>query len=442
MQYKQSLTAAYTTGQSNLIAASATAIKLKYQHHNQNKIKMKTKLLIVFTTLYSITNAQTAWTQKADFGGTGRAGAVGFSIGAKGYIGTGTEGGGSSGPNRNDFWEWDQSTDTWMQMADFAGTARSYAVGFSIGTKGYIGTGYDGTDKKKDFWEWSQSNNTWIQKASFGGTARYCSVGFSINSKGYIGTGYDDTGSTRNDFWEWDQAGDTWVQKTAVGNVARGEAVGFSIGAKGYIGTGQDASSVLMKDFWEWDQTAGSWTQMADFGGTARRNAVGFNVDTKGYIGTGYDGAGSKKDIWEWDQANNVWLQKTNFGGTTRSQAIAFSIGTVGYVGTGNPGNATKDFWAFDPSVVTGINEVKIDNSISVYPNPFSLETTLKTSSTLENATLTVYNSSGQQVKQSENISGQTITFQRDNLPGGLYFISVTQENKIIVIDKLVITDN
>lgn len=404
---------------------------------------MKRKLLITFIALYGIATAQSNWTQKADFGGTGRAGAVGFSIGTKGYIGTGTESNSSSGPNKNDFWEWDQLTDTWTQMANFAGSPRSYAVGFSIGTKGYIGTGYDGTDKKNDFWEWNQSNNTWIQKASFGGTARYCAVGFSVNTKGYIGTGYDNTGSVRNDFWEWDQTSDTWVQKANIGNVDRGEAVGFSIGSKGYIGTGLSGTATLLKDFWEWDQLAGTWTQMADFGGTARRNATGFNIGTMGYIATGYDGVDSKKDIWEWDQVNNVWLQKTNFVGTKRSQAIAFSIGAVGYVGTGITLNSAdaKDLWAFDPSVVSGINEVKLDNSFSIYPNPFSSETHLKASVNLKNATLTVSNSLGQQVKQIEDISGLTATFYRNDLPKGVYFISLMQDNKILTVDKLIIID-
>ena len=33
------------------------------------------------------------------------------------------------------------AADTWTQKADFGGTARDSAVGFSIGSKGYIGTG-------------------------------------------------------------------------------------------------------------------------------------------------------------------------------------------------------------------------------------------------------------------------------------------------------------
>jgi hypothetical protein len=42
--------------------------------------------------------------------------------------------------------------DSWTQKDDFGGTVRSNAVGFSIGGKGYIGTGSDGSFCK-DFWE-------------------------------------------------------------------------------------------------------------------------------------------------------------------------------------------------------------------------------------------------------------------------------------------------
>ncbi len=52
--------------------------------------------------------------------------------------------------------ESDCTPDTWTQKADVGGTARNAAVGFSIGTKGYIGTGGDGRFAKKDFWEYCQ----------------------------------------------------------------------------------------------------------------------------------------------------------------------------------------------------------------------------------------------------------------------------------------------
>jgi len=59
---------------------------------------------------------------------------------------------------------------------------------FSIGNKGYIGTGYD-PSYKNDFWEYDPTANNWTRKADFLGSARQLAVGFSIGNKGYIGTG-------------------------------------------------------------------------------------------------------------------------------------------------------------------------------------------------------------------------------------------------------------
>jgi len=64
----------------------------------------------------------------------------------------------------------------------------------------------------------------------------------------------------------------------------------------------------------------------------------------------------------------------------------------------------------------------------------------LEINKNLSNATLTIDNYLGQTVAQIKNISGQTITFNRNNLPSGVYFIRLTEENKIIAVDKLVIT--
>ncbi|MBI3501011.1 MAG: T9SS type A sorting domain-containing protein [Bacteroidetes bacterium] len=91
--------------------------------------------------------------------------------------------------------------------------------------------------------------------------------------------------------------------------------------------------------------------------------------------------------------------------------------------------------------LVTGVNEWSNKESFSVYPNPFSFTTTLQVDKFLKSATLTVYNSLGQTVKQIKNISGQTVTFSRDNLASGLYFVRLTEENKTIAVDKLVIAD-
>ena len=89
----------------------------------------------------------------------------------------------------------------------------------------------------------------------------------------------------------------------------------------------------------------------------------------------------------------------------------------------------------------TGIAEtnLNLNYSLAIFPNPFSTETTLSSDKIFNDATLTVYNSYGQQIKQIKNISGHTFTLHRDNLPSGLYFISITQDHKIIAANKFVI---
>ena len=90
---------------------------------------------------------------------------------------------------------------------------------------------------------------------------------------------------------------------------------------------------------------------------------------------------------------------------------------------------------------IIGVNEINFQRTVSLFPNPFFTQTTLQTDIPLVNATLTIDNCFGQTVKEIKNINGQTVTFSRDNLASGLYFVRLTEENKIIAVDKLVITD-
>jgi hypothetical protein len=243
--------------------------------------------------------ASNVWTRKADYPGHGFFGTVGFSIGTKGYMGTG---------ETNEFWEYDPATNDWTQKSSLPGSGswgRIYAVGFSIGAKGYIGTGslsLGSNSESRDFWEWDQATNIWTQKADFGGNARAGAVGFSIGNKGYIGTG-SGNGTAYKDFWEWNQATNVWTQKADFAGTSRFAAVGFSIVNKGYIGTGINYGTYgYKKDFWEWDQTTNVWTQKANFAGNARSSAVGFSIGNNSYIGTGYGSDGNVlQDFWEYD---------------------------------------------------------------------------------------------------------------------------------------------
>jgi hypothetical protein len=103
---------------------------------------MKKLLFLLLVILSFATNAQ-VWTQKVNFAGTAAWGAVSFSIGNKGYMGTGETSTGYS----QEFWEYDPFIDTWTQKANFGGGWRGRAVAFAIGNKVMLAP-----DNMQDHW--------------------------------------------------------------------------------------------------------------------------------------------------------------------------------------------------------------------------------------------------------------------------------------------------
>ncbi|MBN2519099.1 MAG: galactose oxidase [Bacteroidales bacterium] len=301
------------------------------------------------------------WVELSDFEGVPRTDAVGFAIGDKGYLGTGYDG----SERLNDFWEYDVSRNTWMQKADFPGAARNGAVGFSTETNGYIGTGYDGSNKLKDFWKYDPVLNTWDSIADFGGSARYGAVGFSISNKGYVGTGYD--GNYLKDIWEYDPINNLWTQKVSLGGGVgstgnaskRKDAVAFVINGKGYLCNGID-NAIYENDFWEYDPETDTWTGKSDISDATDEdfdddytiigiNRVAFAINGKGYVATGGQGSAGS-EVWEYDPVTDLWEKKTSFEGSGRIEAVSFSIGNRAYVTTGRNGSYYfDDIWAFDP---------------------------------------------------------------------------------------------
>ena len=296
------------------------------------------------------------WKKRSEFEGVGRTEAVSFTIGSKVYVGSGYD-----GSNRlNDFWAFDQTTRTWLRIADFPGTARNSAVAFSANGKGYFGTGYDENDNKlKDFWEYDPTANIWTRKADFGGTARYNAVGFSINNKGYIGTGYD--GNYLKDMWQYNTATDSWTQVASLTGSKRSEAVAFVHNNIAYVVTGLNNGSYL-NDFWAYNPSSNSWTEkrkIADISDDTydddydeyikRSNAAIFVIGDKAYLSSGIRSS-VIGTTWEYDISNDTWTEKTGLEGSAREGLIAFTIDSRGYIVTGNSSSYRfDDLWEFFP---------------------------------------------------------------------------------------------
>lgn len=413
---------------------------------------MKQLLIIIISLGYSQLFSQGTWTQKANFQRSSRSCAVSFNIGTKGYVATGISWEGIGFTNNgsdywlNDLWEYDPTNDTWTKKTNFPGTGRAFAVGFSIGDKGYIGGGTEpdtttgGIHSKNDFWEYNPATDTWTQKANIQGGCIQA-VGFSTNTKGYILMGYPiPFNPVVPDLWEYNPANDIWTKKADFGGNPTYDEVAISINNKGFVATGE----VYPIDTWEYDPTNDVWTQRANFIGTPRDEATGFSIECMGYIACGTQNQSAYfNDLWAYDQITNSWSQKQSYPGSGRGTPISFSIGNKGYVGLGTDSLAYNDFWEYTPDKIcdNAIYEFNLGNFISIYPNPFSIETIIKINKNIKDASLIIYNMFGQKEKEINNISGQEILLHRDNLTNGIYFIRLTQDNKNIVTDKIIITD-
>lgn len=325
---------------------------------------------------------------KADMGAE-RAFGVAFSIGYKGYVGTGRK-----GDQLKDLWEYDYKSNTWSQKADLPGSARDLAVGFAIAGKGYIGLG-SLSNYLKDFWEYNPENNQWARKNDFPGSPRYAAVAFTIDNNAYVGLGRDGSGMTK-DFWKYTPATDSWVRVADFGGKARAAATAFSIGQTGYV-----AGGAIFTDAWAYNSNTNAWTKVADLP-RARFYSTGFSYQNAGYIALGADNGYLHKDILEYNPGLDVW-KSISFGGTPRDGLTSFVIGNQAFFGTGRSGS--KDNYTYHKDW----HELKID-----CPN-FIVHANTNKGTTLLQATNFIQTQSNASETTTVEIDTKDITFKAGN---------------------------
>ena len=95
-----------------------------------------------------------------------------------------------------------------------------------------------------------------------------------------------------------------------------------------------------------------------------------------------------------------------------------------------------------DCSMLLSVEDIKLlTQEINFSPNPFKTELLITTKFNFENSTLKIFNSIGQLVKEVNNINGQNIIVKRENLESGIYFTQLTENGKLISINKIIISD-
>lgn len=257
------------------------------------------------------------WKKMPDFNGGSRANAISVAIGSKLYIGFGYNSNIGFGGVSNDFYEFDTSTVTWKKLENLPGEGRANAVAFAINGKIYagLGTNYNRIDVPtiyKDFYEFDPAKNTWTKKNDLPFTPTDQPVSFVINDKGYFGTGNSpaNTPNTTGRFYEYDPNTDKWKSIASIPQ-SRCRGMAFAIAGKAYVGGGENDNMEKLDDFYEYDPLKNSWSLKKSLPLKVSR-AAGLEANGSGYMlgGLATKGDFSENDIYKYNHLTDSWTKE------------------------------------------------------------------------------------------------------------------------------------
>lgn len=235
-----------------------------------------------------------------------------------------------------------QLPNSWTPIASQSGTSNpaAYAASFVVDGKMYVATGTYNNSYSDELYNYNPTTGTWTDFGALPdlpatGANRRDAIGFTIGNKGYVGAGHNGTG--QKDFFSY-TTGSLWSTNGQVTDipVSISNGVSFVIGNKAYVGSGlTQATTGRTNQMFVYDSTSNTWSAIASLPGPPRSNAVAFVLNGDGYVGLGMSDNVALNDFWKYDTANNVWSQVAQFTGTARHSAIAFAIGDCAYVGLG-----------------------------------------------------------------------------------------------------------
>lgn len=282
------------------------------------------------------------WIRRADFPAGGRANAMAFGIGRKGYLGFGVVFGWLS---QQDLWEYDPDLDHWTRKADCPSCPAT--TSFVVNNKAYVGFDISSNaTAANQFYTYDPTLNSWSLKGNVNGEAITDAVSFVAANKGYI---------TSNDFsfrfLMYDPSAGTWTQKNNFPVPRRSLASGFVINDELYLGGGH-WDSITYKDLWKYSPALDKWTQLANaYSGSFPLTS--FSLNGKGYwlLGNSYKGSG----FYEYDPATNTWSMKKAFPGSAYKNEMsfvannrAFVTGGIVYISAAHD-TLSAETWEFVP---------------------------------------------------------------------------------------------
>ena len=406
-------------------------------HKNPQELKLRTntnfytmnKLLIfTFFNLLFYSSLAQVWTQKQSITGGGsnsRMASTSFSNNnTKAFV----LGGLNGNTVLDDFWQYDEVNDTWLQKPNYPGGEKYGHVSFVIDSIAYVGFGGSQTvvlDQK--FWAYNMNTEVWSPIADFPGDGRVYPSTMTINAKGYVGGGVKFISGNAiylQDFWEYDPVMNTWAQKANYPTGIRVGMISFGQGNKGYMGYGESPGLFII-GFHEYNPANDSWTNLAPPPSSPVSFGSVVTLNNKAYvIGGEFQHNQFTTNVLEYRADSNLWKPISSFPAPPRRNAIAFVLGNNIYYGTGQTGadetNVTDDLWQLG-NLSTSVSDELFTSEMTVFPNPFQNNLVVKSPHKIK--ALEIYNIQGRMVYATSNLTKNEINLSFLN--SGMYILKV-----------------
>jgi uncharacterized repeat protein (TIGR01451 family) len=255
------------------------------------------------------------------------------------------------GNNKNLFWEYSISGNSWTARANAPAAVRQGGAMTSNGVDLFAMPG----NNTQAFWRYNVAANTWTTLAntpaavsnSGGGALRYTPGG--TLGYGYI---YAFQGGASNAFWRYDIYSNTWSSMAAA---PAGVSYG---GALAYDGTNIYAFQGGTTAFWRYNISSNAWSTMAT---VAAATGKGASLVYDGTYIYGLQGNGNKT-FWQYNIGTNTWTAKTSTSQNMSQGAALTFDGTYIYA---LRGAGQKDFYRYDRTLNTWLNMTFMTNNVS-----------------------------------------------------------------------------
>lgn len=301
--------------------------------------------------------ATISFEKKSSMPGNGRASAVAFAVGSKGYVALGRN---ANHKQLNNCWEYNPSTDTWKQKSSFPGIPRVKATAVVLNSKAYIGLGhnndsavYNPASCLRDFWEYTPATDTWRQLTDFPSNFTDACTAFAHNNEIYVGNGFSESGYG-GQLWKYLPQENKWIRLNDFIGKSRFGGVVCSDDKRILFGTGFRIGN--RNDWWEYRPQSDSWAELQAMPDNGRVNAVALAVGNRYFVATGRHFGGNigrghvKSDLQEYNPDTDSWRKAGELPVGARENAVAFVIDGCGYIGLGeNDEKVLNDFWSFKP---------------------------------------------------------------------------------------------